>query len=124
MSLSGSVFSEENFRKMVENAPIGILIIDRELKWRFVNQRFSEIVGYSKDELSRMTFLDITYKDDRQNNVDLYNQLTSGKVNEYFYEKRYVRKNGQVIWARLAVAGVRIDGEYSHMVVSVEDINE
>jgi PAS domain S-box-containing protein len=124
MLLSGSVFSEENFRKMVENAPIGILIIDREMKWKFVNQRFCDIVGYSRDELSRMTFLDITYKDDRQNNLNLYGQLTSGKVNEYFYEKRYVRKNGQVIWARLAVAGVRIDGEYSHMVVSVEDIDE
>lgn len=124
MPLAGSVFSEENFRKMVENAPVGILIIDRDMKWRFVNQRFCEITGYTREELAGKTFLDITYPEDIENNLHLYNKLLKGEVNEYFYEKRYVRKNGQILWVRLAVAGVRIEGEYSHMVVSVEDIDE
>ena len=119
-----SVFSEENFRKIVDHAPIGILIIDQGMKWRFLNQRFCEITGYTREELAGKTFLDITYKDDIENNKNLYSRLLKGEVNEYFYEKRYVRKNGQVIWVRLAVAGVRIEGEYSHMVVSVEDIDE
>jgi PAS domain S-box-containing protein len=121
---AGSVFSEENFKRIVENAPIGILIIDRKMNWRFLNQRFCEITGYTREELLNKTFLDITYKGDIENNLNLYNKLLAGEVNEYFYEKRYVRKNGDIIWVRLAVAGVRIDGEYSHMVVSVEDINE
>lgn len=124
MSEEGSVFSEEDFRKMVEHAPIGILIIDRSLTWRFVNQRFCEITGYSREELAGKTFLDITYKEDIENNLHLYNRLLDGSVNEYFFEKRYVRKNGQIIWVRLAVAGVRMDGHYSHMVVSVQDIDE
>lgn len=124
MPNSGSVFSEENFRKVIEHAPIGILIIDRLLKWRFVNKRFCEITGYSREELATRTFLDITYKDDVENNMNLYNQLLEGKLNEYYYEKRYVRKNGQIIWVRLSVAAVRIEGEYSHMVVSVQDIDE
>ena len=124
MSLISPVFSEENFRKIVDHAPIGILIIDREMKWRFLNQRFCEITGYTRDELAGKTFLDITYKEDIENNMNLYSRLLKGEVNEYFYEKRYVRKNGQVIWVRLAVAGVWIEGEYSHMVVSVEDIDE
>ncbi len=124
MLLTSSVFSEENFKKIVDNAPIGILIIDREMKWRFVNQRFCDITGYGREELDGKTFLDITYKEDLENNKDLYNKLLKGEVNEYFYEKRYVRKTGQVIWVRLAVAAVRIDGAYSHMVVSVEDIDE
>lgn len=118
-----TVFTEENFQKVVEHAPIGILIIDRDLKWQFVNERFCEITGYSRDELRGKTFLDITYPDDVERNLSLYNKLLSGEVNEYFYEKRYVRKNGEIIWARLAVAAVRIDNEYSHMVVSVEDID-
>ena len=124
MILINSVFSEENFRKIVDNAPIGILIIEGEMKWRFVNQRFCEITGYAREELATKTFLDITYKEDVENNMSLYSRLLKGEVNEYFYEKRYVRKNGQIIWVRLAVAAVRTDGEYSHMVVSVEDIDE
>ena len=91
MAQDGSVFSEENFSKMVEHAPIGILIIDRSMKWRFMNQRFCEITGYTRGELAGKTFLDITYKEDIENNLTLYNQLLEGKINEYFYEKRYVR---------------------------------
>ena len=89
-----------------------------------MNQRFCEITGYARDELATKTFLDITYKEDVENNLNLYSRLLMGEVNEYFYEKRYVRENGQIIWLRLAVAAVRTDGEYSHMVVSFEDIDE
>jgi PAS domain S-box-containing protein len=124
MANSGYVYSEENFRKIVEHAPIGILIIDRSMQWQFVNQRFCEITGYSREELAGKTFLDITYKEDIENNLSLYQKLLDGEVSEYFYEKRYVRKNGQIIWVKLAVAGVRMEGEYSHMVVSVQDIDE
>jgi PAS domain S-box-containing protein len=118
-----SVFSEENFKKVVENAPIGILIIDRNLKWKFLNERFCEITGYSRKELAGKTFIDITHPEDVERNLALYNKLLSGEVNEYVYEKRYVRKTGEIIWARLAVSAVRINNTYSHMVVSVEDID-
>ena len=123
MSLTGSVFTEENFRKMVEYAPIGILIIDHEKSWQFVNRKFCEITGYSREDLIGKTFLDITYPEDIENNLQLYHRMISGEIKEYFYEKRYIRKDGRVIWVRLSVAGVWMDGEYSHMVVSVEDID-
>ena len=72
-----------------------------------MNQRFCEITGYARDELATKTFLDITYKEDVENNLNLYSRLLMGEVNEYFYERRYVRKNGQIIWLRLAVTAVR-----------------
>ena len=59
--VNGYVFTEENFQKIVEYAPVGILIIDGDLRWRLVNQRFCDIIGYSKEELVGKTFIDITY---------------------------------------------------------------
>ena len=119
-----TVFSEENFGKIIEFAPIGIVIVDKTYQWLLVNQRFCEIVGYEKQELANMTFLDITHPDDRDNNVKLYERMRAGEYNEYGYEKRYVRKDGQVIWVRLIVSAGREGGEYSHLVALIEDINE
>jgi PAS domain S-box-containing protein len=124
MALRGDIFTEENFKKIIEFAPIGIVIIDRNLKWLLVNQRFCDIVGYDRDELASKTFLDITYKEDVPNNVNLYEKMLEGQYNEYMYEKRYERKDGRIIWAKLTVSAVRIEGEYSHMIALVQDIDE
>ena len=123
MPLTGSVFTEENFKKIVEYAPIGILIIDADKKWRMVNQRFCEIIGYNKDELVGMTFLDVTHPEDRDNNLDLYTRMIKGEYNEYRFEKRYIRKDKRVIWVQLTVSAVRIDGNYSHMIALVQDVD-
>lgn len=117
-------FTEEHFRKIVEYAPIGIIMVDGDLKWRMVNQRFCDITGYSKDELLGKTFIDITYEEDIKLNMDLYIKMLSGAVDEYEFEKRYVRKDGKIIWVHLNVSAIRANGGYSHMVVSVQDIDE
>jgi PAS domain S-box-containing protein len=117
-------FTEEHFRKIVEYAPIGIIMIDGDLKWRMVNQRFCDITGYSKDELLGKTFIDITYEEDIKLNMDLYMKMLSGAVEEYEFEKRYVRRDGKIIWVHLNVSAIRANGVYSHMVVSVQDIDE
>jgi len=117
-------FTEENFQKMVEYAPIGIVIIDGDLRWKFVNQRFCNIIGYSKQELANKSFIDITYKEDVKNNMDLYVKMLSGEVERYEYEKRYVRKDGMIIWAHLNVSAIRKNGSYSHMVATIQDIDE
>jgi PAS domain S-box-containing protein len=124
MLLTGSIFTEENFKKIIEFAPIGIVIIDRDYNWLLANKRFCEIVGYSREELLGKTFLDITFVEDRNRNINLYQKMLSGEYNEYEYEKRYIRKDGKIIWARLVVSGVRISGEFSHMIALVEDIEE
>ena len=122
--VNGYVFTEENFQKIVEYAPVGILIIDGDLRWRLVNQRFCDIIGYSKEELVGKTFIDITYSDDVKNNMDLYMKMLSGAIDKYEYEKRYVRKDGTIIWVHLNVSAVRRNGDYSHMVVTVQNIDE
>lgn len=122
--VSGDVFTDENFQKIVEYAPVGILIIDGDLRWRLVNQRFCDITGYSKEELINKTFIDITYSEDVKTNMDLYMKMLSGAIDKYEYEKRYVRKDGRIIWVHLNVSAVRKKGDYSHMVVTVQDVDE
>ena len=119
-----NVFTLDNFRLIIEHAPIGIVIIDKDLKWLLANRRFSEITGYTREELQGKTFLDITYKEDINKNINLYEKMTSGEVDEYTYEKRYLRKNGQIIWVKLTVAGVRFSGNYEYMIALVQDIDE
>ena len=118
------LFSEDNFKRIIEHAPIGIVIIDKELRWRLVNTRFCEIIGYKKKELVGKTFLDITYKEDIDQNLKLYDRLRSGGIKEYNFEKRYIRKDGKIIWVKLTVAGATIQGKYSHMVALVQDVDE
>ena len=122
--MTETVFNEDNFKRIIEYAPIGIVIIDKDFRWRLVNTRFCEIIGYKKKEMVGKTFLDITYKEDREQNLALYEQLTSGAIKEYVFEKRYVRKDGKIIWVRLTVAGVTIKGEYSHLIALVQDVDE
>ena len=122
--MTETIFSEDNFKRIIEHAPIGIVIIDKEFRWRLVNTRFCEIIGYRKKELVGKTFLDITYKEDRGQNLALYDKLTDGVIKEYSFEKRYVRKDGKIIWVRLTVAGVTIKGEYSHLIALIQDVDE
>lgn len=97
MLLTGSIFTEENFKKIIEFAPIGIVIIDRDYNWLLANKRLSEIVGYSREELLGKTFLDITFVEDRNRNINLYQKMLSGEYNEYEYKKRYIRNDGKII---------------------------
>ncbi|MBK5277393.1 MAG: PAS domain-containing sensor histidine kinase [Bacteroidia bacterium] len=120
----GNFFNEENFRKIVEYAPVGILMIDGDLHWRMVNQRFCDITGYPKAELLGKTFIDITHEEDVKLNMDLYLKMLSGAIDNYEYEKRYIRKDGRIIWVHLNVSAIRMNGNYSHMVVTVQDIDE
>ncbi|MFZ1806472.1 MAG: PAS domain-containing sensor histidine kinase [Cyclobacteriaceae bacterium] len=122
--MDDTLFSEDNFKRIIEHAPIGIVIIDKELRWRLVNNRFCEIIGYKKKELIGKTFLDITYKEDRDNNFSYYDKLRNGTISEYSFEKRYVKKDGAIIWVRLIVSGAIANGEHSHLVALVQDVDE
>ncbi len=76
---------------------------------RFVrtNQKFCDMTGYSMQELQGMTFTEITHPEDRAKHKEVQRKLVRGELQNYSIEKRYVRKDGQIIWAHLAVALVR-----------------
>ena len=94
--------SEEKFRTLFENSPVGISItnIDGSLT---TNQAFSDIVGFSVEELNIKTWAEITHPDDRAISEQGVKILTGGHQNKLRFEKRYIHKNGQVIWVDLSM---------------------
>jgi PAS domain S-box-containing protein len=93
---------EKKFRAIYEQAPTGIAILD-SLTGRFtqLNQKYCDIVGYSHEEMLDRTFQDITHPHDLQADLGQMQQLLAGQVNSFQMEKRYIRKNGEVIWVHL-----------------------
>ncbi|MBN4016377.1 PAS domain S-box protein [Rhodospirillaceae bacterium AH-315-P19] len=99
--------SEERFRSAFEMAPHGIALVDLDGKWLKVNHALSEMIGYSETELKTTDFQAITHPDDLEASLACYKQMLAGEITTYQTEKRYLHKDGHVVWALLAVSLVR-----------------
>lgn len=117
--------SEERFSKAFNESPIGMAIVAPDGRWLQVNHALCEIVGYSKAELETMTFQAITHPDDLESDLHHVRQVLSGAPRTYQLEKRYIHKNGSVIWIVLNVSLVRnADGTPKHFISQIQDITE
>ena len=116
--------SEERFRATFERAGVGIAHVDLEGRWRRVNQRICEIVGYTRDELFALTFQDITHPDDLAADLVQLRRMMAGRLDLYDMEKRYLRKDGISVWVHLTVSVVRTaTGAARYFIAVVEDID-
>ena len=116
--------SEERFRSTFEQAAVGIAHVGMDGKSLRVNQRLCDIVDYSREELMNLSFQDITYPDDLETNLDYVRQMLEGEIQTYTMEKRYIRKNGSLIWINLTVSLVKhVSGEPNHFISVIEDIS-
>ncbi len=116
--------SEAEFRAMFELSVAGMGKADcatgRLLQ---VNHKLCEMLGYSAAELCGMTIADITHPDDLALNLEQLERARRGEIDEYGFEKRYIRKDGQIIWAQLTASIFRdTEGRALHMVAVVQDI--
>lgn len=117
--------SEELYRSTFELTAVGIAHVDPDGQWLRVNKRLCEIVGYSERELLERTFKDITYHEDLVEDLAHAERVKKGEIETYSMEKRYVRKDGSLVWINLTVSGVRnVDGGLKHFISVVEDISE
>ena len=99
--------SETQLKVIVEHAPVGIAYLtlpDRRFLW--VNEAMCEITGYRHHELLEMSSLDLTMREDRHMGENEYAELAAGHLRNFVFEKRYVRKDGSIIWARSSVSGI------------------
>src|SRR5262249_13497051 len=107
--------SEERFRKVFEEGPLGLALVGRDYRFLEVNRALCEVVGYSEAELSQMSFADITYADDLRTDMDLAKRLFAGELPFFRLQKRYVKKNREVIWINLSASVTHNkDGEPLH----------
>lgn len=117
--------SEERFRTIFNSAAVSIALADRNGRIIDSNPAFEKMLGYSLQELRKMSFHDYTYPEDIQTNVELLNEAILGKINSYRMVKRYIRKDGTVIWASLVASVVKdADGKPSFLIATMEDITQ
>jgi PAS domain S-box-containing protein len=117
--------SEARFRAIFENAAIGIALVDVHGHPVESNPALQKMVGYDKFELADMAFTEFTHPDDARADWDLFIELVEGKHDHYQMEKRFLRRDGQVVWGQLSVSLVRNEkGEFKYCVGMVEDISE
>jgi PAS domain S-box-containing protein len=116
--------SEQQYRAVYDQAAVGIAEVDLTGRFLRANDRYGEIVGYTREELLGLRFRDITHPDDPPAHLEQFARLAEGPPS-YTIEKRYVREDGRVVWARTAVSLIRDGaGRPERVVAVVEDITE
>ncbi len=115
--------SEERFRRIFEESGIGILLVDQSGRIARSNPAFQRMLGYSEDELDGMNIRDITYPEDLPATLALYEKMAEGGTGSGKLEKRYITKDGRIIWGRKTVTHLRDQkGKPLRAISLVEDI--
>jgi len=116
--------SEERFRATFENAAVGIAHVGLDGTWLRMNECVCRITGYSREELEKLTFTQITHPDDIDADWAQLRRLLAGEIPTYSMEKRYIRKGGSPVPIQLTVSLVRTpDGEPGYVISVIEDIS-
>ena len=116
--------SKAQFQATFEQAAVGIARVSPSGQWLDVNSKLCQIVGYTREELSALTFGEITHPADLNGDLLHLTRALAGEIKNYSMEKRYICKDGSLVWVNLTVAAVRgADGEPQYFISIVEDIS-
>lgn len=119
------IASEKRFHAYFDRAVIGLTITSLEKGWLEVNDALCKTLGYSREELMRMTWAELTYPEDLQPDLVQFNRMLAGEIDSYAMDKRFFHKDGHLVYTRLAVSNVcKEDGSVDYVVAMVEDITE
>jgi two-component system cell cycle sensor histidine kinase/response regulator CckA len=117
--------SDIRFRSVFELPLIGIAITSLEKGWLEVNDRLCEMLGYPCEELTKLTWAELTHPDDLDADVSLFNKVLRGELEGYSLDKRFIRKDGTVIHTALSVRCVRKpDRSVDYFVALLQDISD
>jgi len=117
--------SEKRFRAIFNQAPFAIALIDTHGNILISNLMLSKMTGYSLDELSIMKFTDFTYPEDIYKDMKNFTDLTNGNIDSYTLEKRFLHKNGAIVWVNINVSLLSDDnGTLIEILGMAQDITE
>jgi diguanylate cyclase (GGDEF)-like protein/PAS domain S-box-containing protein len=117
--------SESHFRAYFERSMVGMAASSPENGFIEVNEAFCAMLGYSREALMHLTWVELTHPDDIAENEILFSRVLSGEIEEYTMDKRFIRKDGSFVYVHLATRAVRrADGSIDYMVALIEDITE
>jgi PAS domain S-box-containing protein len=117
--------SEARFRGYFQMPLHGICITSPEKGWIEVNERLCSILGYTREEILRTSWAEMTHPDDLAADTEQFNRILSGRIEQYKLEKRFIRKDGAVVWTTISVGCVRkSDGSADYLICAIDDITE
>ncbi|NER36527.1 MAG: PAS domain S-box protein [Oscillatoria sp. SIO1A7] len=117
--------SEEKFRRIFEEAPIGMNLTDSSGRYLQANPAFCKMLGYTEEELKSQHFLSFTHPEDIKREMPYMQRRWQGKRNSYRMEKRYIKKNGEIIWTKITAGSIKDGmGDSNYALAMVEDISD
>gem|GEM_PF-891039 len=123
--------SEEKFRTLFENQGVGIALGELstlstgEIRPMEFNAALLQFLGYSREEFRAKTMADLSHPEDVKKDIELLNKALAENRDSYEMEKRFIRKDGQIVWGHLTVSLLRdAHGNPTHVIGSVQDITE
>src|SRR5206468_3475490 len=117
--------SEERWRAVFENSAIGVALADLNGRFLATNSAYQKMLGYTEEEIRKLTFLDLTHEDYRESNWEFITELLEGKRKQFQIEKQYWRKDGSLIWVSNNVSLVPGTENMPRFIMALsEDITE
>ncbi len=117
--------SEDRLRQIFENSPMGMVLVSKDFRFVSVNPAWIAMTGYSESELLKLSFKDITHPDHLSGDMEHMQELIAGRIPVYQTEKRYIRKDGSILWGFIRVTIIRDpQGTFRNFAAQIEDITE
>ena len=117
--------SDARFHAVFENSAVGIVLMSLERRPIAINAVTEKIIGYSFKEVQHIDPRSLAVPEDRSMDDELFKDLVEGKRESYVMERRYCRKDGRIIWARINYSLVRdVNGKPDYLIGIIEDIDE
>lgn len=116
--------NEAIFRSVFDFAPIAIVLVNRDYKPVFCNNQFSDLIGYSVEDIYKQGLKDFTYEGDYEGNLEKYKRLFNGEIDNFSIVKRYIKSDSSILWAKVTVSKIKetIDNE-PMAIAMVQDIS-
>ncbi len=116
---------EARFRGYFEHSQVGMAVTSPAKGWIEANDQLQKMFGYTLDELQQMTWAEITHPDDLEADAQQFERMLAGEIDNYTLDKRFIRKDGEIVFTNLTVACIRDDtGDVLHVLASFQDITE